>query len=147
MGVENVDPTPDGIGAAITAAQVKDPDALLKLQQAEDAFKIQMTQLGIDSAEKMAELDNEDRASARSREIAVKDRTPMMLAISVTVGFFGMLAILAFVQTQATAHDILVGMTGSLGSAWLGIIGYYFGSSSGSAAKTEIIAAQAKASQ
>ena len=50
LGVDKVEPTTEGVTAAITQAQAADPDALLKLQQAEDSFKLQMTQIGIDSA-------------------------------------------------------------------------------------------------
>lgn len=139
LGITNVEGTTDGITTALNTALTTNPEALLELQKAEDAFKLQMAQMGIDSVAKMLELDNADRADARARQIAVRDRTPSYLAGFVTAGFFGMLAILAFCNVQPTAHDILIGMTATLGSAWLSIVAYFFGSSSGSAQKNAVI--------
>lgn len=144
LGVEKVDPSPDGITAAITAAQSKDPDALLKLQDAENQFKLQMQKLGLDDAEKMAQMDVDDRANARARQIAVKDRTPAILAFTTTAGFFALLALLAYHAVPVQSEKLLDVMLGSLGTAWIGVMNYFFGSSSGSAAKTQIMAQQAQ---
>lgn len=142
LGADKIDPTPDALDAAITEAQGKNPEILLELKKADAELQIRLTEMGFDSEEKILALQNADRSDARAREIAVKDRTPMILAFSVTVGFFGMLALLAFVKTEPTSHDVLLTMTGSLALAWSGIVGYYFGSSSGSAKKTELLAAK-----
>jgi uncharacterized membrane protein YjjP (DUF1212 family) len=65
------------------------------------------------------------------------------LAASVTVGFFGILvALMSGKIEQAAEVDI---MLGSLGTAWTGIIAFYFGSSAGSQAKDAAI--QAKLNQ
>ena len=142
IGIEKVEATTDGIANAITAAQSKDPDALFKLQAAEQDFKLQMAKLGFDSAEKLAEVDAADRASARAREMAVKDKRPPILAIGVTAGFFSLLGLFAFRDIPNGSQTILNVLVGSLGTAWIGIVNYYFGSSSGSAAKTAILAQQ-----
>lgn len=130
----------DDIADAIAVATTKDPEAMLKLRQAEEDFQLQMTKLGFDSAEKIEEIQSADRANARAREIAVRDKIPAILAIAVTVGFFSLLALLAFHEIPAAAHDILMTMIGVLGSAWMGIVTYYFGSSAGSAEKTKLLA-------
>lgn len=123
---------PKEMEAAITST---DPDILLKLKQADNDFKVQMQTLEI-SEEK---LSFDDRASARGREIAVKDRIPAILAITVTVGFFSTLAVMIFHGVPTTGAEAFLVMLGSLGTAWAGIMGYYFGSSAGSAAKTDAI--------
>src|SRR5436190_192676 len=69
LSVDSV--TSDNIADTIAAATSKDPDAMLKLKQAEEDFQIQMTKLGFDQAAKIEELQAADRASARAREIAV----------------------------------------------------------------------------
>jgi hypothetical protein len=142
LGGAPIQPTPEAIDKAINDAHATDPEALLKLQDSDHAFAEYMAKLGVDSVAKIEELSNQDRASARAREIAVKDKIPAILSVGVTVGFFGCLIMLAFAQVQPAAHDLLLTMTGSLGTAWIGIINYYFGSSSGSAAKTDILAKQ-----
>jgi hypothetical protein len=137
IGVDNV--APDAVPDAIAAATSKDPDAMLKLKQAEDAFQVQMQQLGFENAQKLLDIDASDRANARAREIAVKDRTPSNLAYIVTGGFFGLLLLLAFHEVPAGVHDLLLVMLGALAGAFMGQQTYYFGSSAGSAEKTKML--------
>lgn len=142
LGVKDVEPTASGVSAAIEKAGDADPEVLLKIQQVEKDFQLRMTALGIDSVEKLAALDVQDVEGARAREIAVRDRLPAILAMTVTGGFFGLLWMLSFREIPATSHDLLLTLIGSLGGAWLSIVGYYFGSSHGSDKQKDIIAAQ-----
>jgi hypothetical protein len=139
-----VDKPPADIEAAITAAQTKDPEAILKLRQAEQQFQLQMERLGFESVEQLEQIAAADRASARAREMSVRDKIPAVLAIAVTGGFFGLLALLIFHAIPVESREVLSVMTGALGTAWVSIVSYYFGSSSGSAAKTQLLAEQRK---
>lgn len=90
------------------------------------------------------EAEIQDRASARSREVELaksgnKDMTPKILAYGVSVGFFGVLGIMIFVPLNGSTETIINIMVGSLGTAWTGIIAYYFGSSAGSRSKDDTI--------
>lgn len=144
VGAGRVDPSPDGISNAIAAAQSKDPEALVKLKLAEQQFQAEMTKLGFESVEKLEQIAADDRANARARQIALKDWVPGTLAIAVTCGFFGLLSILIWHTVPEESHDILIAMVGTLGTAWVGIITYYFGSSAGSAEKTKLLAEKAR---
>lgn len=143
LGVK-VDNNEDAITAAIAEAQVKDPDALIKLQQAERDFQVQMEKLGLDSLAKLEQIAADDRASARAREIAVKDWTPSVLAAVLSLGFFGMLTVLIFYGVDEIVKDIILMMLGVLASKWGSMIDYFFGSSAGSAKKTQILEQQGK---
>jgi hypothetical protein len=128
------DGTADEVGAAIVAGG---PDALAKIKAADQAFAVQMRQLDVD----VDRLHQADRASARDRESRAGDSwTPRLLALLVTAGFFGVLGWLLTAGKPETGGDALLVMLGGLGGAWTAIIAYYFGSSAGSQAKTELMA-------
>jgi len=118
-----------------SAISSSDPDVLLKLKQADADFQEHMKALSISEES----LIYEDKASARAREIQVKDWTPAVLATAVTLGFFSALAFL-LIKGKPPDGEVIMYMTGSLGTAWTGIIAYYFGSSTGSADKSATIA-------
>ena len=111
-------------------------DQVAAIQQSELAIKAKAQELGLD----FEKLAVEDRTSARNMQMNVKSWVPPFLALSVTVGFFG---ILVGMMTQKFAtSDALMLMLGSLGTAWTVIIAFYFGSSAGSQAKDEAIHAK-----
>jgi hypothetical protein len=76
--------------------------------------------------------------------MAVKDKIPAILGISITLGFFGVLAFMLIYGAPEKGGEALFIMLGSLGTAWSGIISYYFGSTSSSSAKNQIIANMTK---
>jgi hypothetical protein len=132
---------PDGTEDELTQAAAKaTPEQLLALKKAEQDFAVQMRELDID----LERISNADRDSARNREIKTKDWTPRILAGFVTVGYFGVLFYMLIngLPTHGGSEAMLV-MLGTLGTAWGGIIAYYFGSSAGSREKTEVMSRMA----
>lgn len=131
--------TPPGDPEATnTALLTATPDQLLALKKADNDFQVQMKSLGI-SADKLV---FDDIANARARQVALKDDTPAILAYAITVGFFGTLGFLLWNGKPAVGGDALLVMLGSLGSAWIAIVSYFFGSSLGSQKKdTALVAA------
>jgi len=109
-------------------------DQIAAVQQEEIRFKEQTQALGLN----FEQLAVEDRKSARDMQTTTQSIIPPLLSILVTVGFFGILAYL-MVTPADTANTPLMIMLGSLGTAWTGIIAFYFGSSAGSRAKDQML--------
>lgn len=130
--LDRPDATEEEVQQAVLGA---DPQTLLRLKEVDAEFKKHMTDAGV----KLEEIDASDRASARAREIALKDPTPAYLAYAITVGFFGTLGYMLVEGKPASGGDALLVMLGSLGTAWAGVIAYYFGSSAGSRKKDEAL--------
>jgi hypothetical protein len=72
----------DAIANAIAVA-FANPEQRAALLKAEQDFQLQMAQLGYQHAEEIEAIAEKDRASARNREIQVKDWTPRILAFIV----------------------------------------------------------------
>ena len=108
-------------------------DQITQLKLAELEFQKQANELGL-NFEKLAV---DDRASARNMQVAIKSWIPGALALGITIGFFGIL--LYMMTGNVTPSNELLVMLGSLGTAWTGVVGYYFGSSSSSQHKDELL--------
>jgi hypothetical protein len=125
--------------ALAAAVQGATPDQLFALKKADEDFQLQMTKLGFENTAALEALAAGDRASARGREVSVKDWTPRILAYFITAGFFGMLYWMMRHEIPATNKDMLLILLGSLGTAWIGVVTYYFGSSSGQDKATDLL--------
>jgi len=108
-------------------------EQIASVQQAEIAIKARAQELGLD----FAKLNVEDRRSAREMQAETRSYIPAILAIAVTIGFFGILVGM-MTETFKTSDPLML-MLGSLGTAWTGIIAFYFGSSAGSQAKDDLL--------
>jgi hypothetical protein len=62
------------------------------------------------------------------------------LAFAVTPGFFVDLYMLMTLETGGGMRDALLIMVGALGAGFTSVLNYYFGSSSGSQAKDQLMA-------
>ena len=123
----------DGAIAALAAS----PDALLKLKIAEIEYQKFRDELGI----KEEALHGADRASARALAIARGQFPQISLSMVYTVGYF---AILFGVMTDLLAlpdrSSLFSGIMGIMTAAQTQVLNYWFGSSSGSAKKSEVLA-------
>jgi len=108
-------------------------DQIASVQQAEIALKAKAQELGLD----FEQLAVTDRKSAREMQSNTHSFIPPVLAILVTIGFFGILY--GLMTEQFKTSDALLLMLGSLGTAWTGVIAFYFGSSAGSQAKDAML--------
>ena len=109
-------------------------DQIASIKQAEIELQKSAQELGLN----FEQLAVEDRKSARDMQTETKSIIPPVLSILVTVGFFGILIGLMMGKVDANNNALMI-MLGSLGTAWTGIIAFYFGSSAGSQAKDHMI--------
>jgi len=109
-------------------------DQIAQVKLAEIELQKQAQELGL-NFEKLAV---DDRKSAREMQATTRSIVPPILAATVTLGFFGILVMMLLDKVDSNNPAILM-MLGSLGTAWTGIIAYYFGSSAGSQAKTDLL--------
>ena len=109
-------------------------DQIALLQLEEIRFREQTQALGLN----FEQLAVEDRKSARDMQVGTQSFVPPLLSVLVTAGFFGILSYLLINPTMNPNPTILV-MLGSLGTAWIQIIAFFFGSSSGSQNKDKFL--------
>jgi hypothetical protein len=113
------------------------PDTLVKIKQIELDYQKHLKDIGVD----LERIAAGDRDSARNREIQTRDWFPSILGTAITIGFFGLIALLIFHDISSSSNKDLINiMVGSLGTAWISVVTYYFGSSAGSDAKNRVIA-------
>jgi membrane-bound ClpP family serine protease len=124
------DATEDQISDAMASAT---PDQLAAIKKIDADFKVQMKSLDID----LERISAGDRDSARQMQRETKDWVPKVLAIVITLGFFGILIWMLLNGMPQTGTEALLMMLGALGTAWTGVINFYYGSSAGSKAKTD----------
>lgn len=108
-------------------------DQIMLIKQAEIQMAARAQEMGLD----FAKLSNDDRKSAREMQATTKSMIPAILAIAVTCGFFGILV--GMMTDTFKTSDALMLMLGSLGTAWTGIIAFYFGSSASSQNKDNLL--------
>jgi hypothetical protein len=124
--------TQEEVAAAMAGAS---PETLKAIKIAELQFMKDMKELDVD----LAKISADDRGNARARQVALKDHAPGILAVSVIAGFFGILAAMIFINIPDAAMQPLSIMLGTLGTLVAAVGHYYFGSSSGSSRKNDMI--------
>ena len=124
--------TEDDVKAALEKAT---PEQLAAVKQIDADFKVRMKELDID----LERIAAGDRDSARKMQTATQDWVPRMLALLITIGFFGILVWMLMKGMPQNGTEALLMMLGALGTAWTGVINFYYGSSAGSKEKNALI--------
>jgi len=126
------DATKDQVMQAIAAAT---PEQLIKLKEVEAQLILDLKKLDVD----LVKISAENTKDARAREIATKDWTPRVLAFSIMALYIGVQAyVLGYVIPEGSINIVMRSL-GTLDAAVGLVLGYYFGSSVGSANKTDQI--------
>jgi len=86
------------------------------------------------------QLDTQNTADARAMQIAVKSRTPDILAVIIVTGFFGILIAMMMGLLTASDQQALLILLGSLSAGFGAVLNFFFGSSRGSQNKDVLLA-------
>jgi len=108
-------------------------DQIASIQAAEIQLKAKAQEMNLD----FEQLAVQDRKSARDMQTTTKSFIPPLLALIITLGFFGILV--GMMTGKVTSSDALMLLLGSLGTAWTGVISFYFGSSASSQNKDTLL--------
>jgi membrane-bound ClpP family serine protease len=127
------DGTEQDISDALASAS---PEQLAQIKQIDADFKVRMKELDID----LERIAAGDRDSARQMQVQTQDWIPRVLALLITIGFFGILTYMLLNGMPPSGTEALLMMLGALGTAWTGVVNFYYGSSAGSKAKTDAMA-------
>jgi len=114
-------------------------DQLIALRKAEAEAQLALQKAGLEYDLQEDTLVVRDRADARARQVALKDNTPAIGFYAITVGFFGLLICMLFHVIPQANERVLDVMVGSLGTAWIGAVNFYYGSTRGSQAKDQLL--------
>ncbi|RKE36630.1 hypothetical protein B0G76_2832 [Paraburkholderia sp. BL23I1N1] len=125
------------LAAAISGAT---PEQLAAMRKADQDYAVAMAQAGFKDTETLASLTVQDTVSARDMQVSTKSWTPTLLTLAITAGFFAMLVMLMYVNVPDANKAIVYGFTGTLGTAWLVAVHFWFGTTQSSDRKTELLA-------
>lgn len=133
----SVDQRQETVAAAIAGAT---PQQLADMRKADQDFQVKMAELGFKDKEALASLNVQDVQGARDMQKNTRSWVPPALTLFITLGFFGLVAALMFCNIPDANKAIFYSLIGSLGTAWLATIHFWFGDTQSSSEKTQIIA-------
>ena len=136
-----------------TALKSGSPDLALKVKDAEQrllagfaAANVPLAEIAagreakrLDTLTVLEEEAARDRSGARSLQAKTNSTTNKWLAYGVTFGFFVVLAIVIVNPSAINTNPLAQTLIGVLGTGWVSIIAFYFGSSVGSKEKTALL--------
>ena len=125
------DGTTDDIQAALLNAT---PDQLSALKKIDSDFKVQMKQLDIN----LEQIAEQDRDSARHMQIETRDWIPRVLAVLI-IGGFAVITGLKMAGWSTINDPSVSELLTTLRDGVILVLSFFFGSSSGSQRKDEMI--------
>ncbi len=129
--------TAEGLKNALAGASAED---MLALKKADQDFKAKMVELGYKNVADLEAIAAGDRKSARDMQVSTRSNIPAILSVLVTVGFFSLLGGMLTGWLKVSDSQALLLMLGSLTTGWGVVMAYWFGSTSGSTVKSELLA-------
>lgn len=129
---------PDGVDEALTSLTLT-PELQVQLTEAELQYRQLSEAAGFTSEKDLAALVVEDRASARNMQIQTRSWMPAALAGAAVGTLAFCIYLVAFRNLPESGHDALMLLLGVVVGTVKDVYGYVFGSSAGSAAKTDAL--------
>ena len=131
------DATEDEIARAVLSAT---PEQLLELKKEDHDFALKLKELDVD----LERVNQEDRASARKRQVDAGDHTPQILAYVYSTGFFALLLFQGWMAWESkeipgSIQRTLDTSTGVLFAMILASKDFFLGSSAGSRIKDKLV--------
>lgn len=120
-----------------------------KLETIKNSFETKVTELLLERekaylADTQNARDNYTRIQESEKSSWMAKNIMPLLTIVVTVGFFGMLGYMLKYEVPESNERIMDILLGSLGTAWITMVSFYFGSSKGSEDKQKHIVSMQK---
>ena len=112
------------------------PEQIVSVKQAELEFKKFLESNKI----KLEEIAAADRGSARDMLKTTRSYVPATLTFGITAGYFVVLIGMMLKWFEVADSQVMLIMLGQLGTAWGVTIAFWFGTTSGSKDKTEMLA-------
>jgi hypothetical protein len=110
-------------------------DQIAALRSAEIQAQAKEKELGI----RADEIAANDRDSARKMQMTQPSRMPAILTILTTCGFFGVLGAMFYHPDIKDSGPMMI-MLGQLSAGWAAALAFWFGTTSGSKTKTDLLA-------
>lgn len=127
----------DSVAAAIGGAT---PEQLASMRKADQDYAVAMAQAGFKDTETQASLKVQDTVSARTMQTTNKSVVPAWLTFVITVGFFGLLIGLFCAPVPEASKALIYSATGTLGTVWLVVVHFWFGSTSDTGQVNDLLA-------
>lgn len=110
------------------------PEQVVQVKDAELEFEKFCKTNNLD----VMKVNLENTKDARQMQMTTRSVMPAVMSIIITIGFFGILGYM-LTDDYKSSEPLLV-MLGSLGTAWVAVVNFWFGSSHGSMQKNEALA-------
>lgn len=133
LGLSNA--TKESVTEALKTASLSD-EQVAKLKEIDAQLKIRCKELDV----KLDEIAAGDRNSARQMQITNRSLIPALLTLVTVGGFFTLLIGAAAGKWVLTGSDVMMLLLGVLARETASVYQFWFGSSSGSQAKTDMMA-------
>lgn len=126
----------DAIAAAVAGAT---PEQIAALKRADNEFAVKMKELEFTSVADLEKIAASDRDSARRMAVETKSKTPQILGVVIVTAWVLVTAVLLFTVVDEGMREMIGRVLGTLDAALMLVLSYFYGSTSGSARKTELL--------